>query len=91
MLRLGGTLDNVKKAYEGCGACNSFARARCTGKKLSPGKSCATAILNMIEKTVEEISTDQAKDEVKKKETDISDDLSTPKTRRQQQTQIHCR
>lgn len=55
MLRLGGTLDNVKKAYEGCGACNSFTRAKCNGKRLSPGKSCATAILNMIEKTVKEL------------------------------------
>lgn len=75
MLRLGGTLDNVKKAYEGCGACNSFTRARCSGKKLSPGKSCATAILNMIEKTIQEINNDQTKNEVEKKEVNMSDDL----------------
>lgn len=75
MLRLGGTLDNVKKAYEGCGACNSFTRARCSGKKLSPGKSCATAILNMIEKTIQEINNNQTKNEVEKKEVDTSDDL----------------
>lgn len=55
MLRLGGTLDNVKRAFDGCGACNSFTRAKCNGKKLSPGKSCATAILNMIETTLKEI------------------------------------
>lgn len=55
MLRLGGTLDNVKKAFDGCGACNSFTRAKSNGKKLSHGKSCATAILNMIELTVKEL------------------------------------
>lgn len=72
MLRLGGTLDNVKRAFNGCGACNSFTRAKCNGKKLSPGKSCATAILNMIETTLEEIKGERIEinlnKEVKKEE-----------------------
>ena len=55
MLRLGGTLDNVKKAFGGCGACNSFVRAREKGQKLSRGKSCPTAILNMVEEVVKEM------------------------------------
>ena len=48
MLRLGGNLDNIKKAFEGCATCSSFTRAKCQGKKLSPGKSCPTAILNAV-------------------------------------------
>ena len=48
MLRLGGTLDNIEKAYRGLGACPSFTRARERGEKLSKGKSCPSAILNAI-------------------------------------------
>ncbi|MGM9544190.1 MAG: hypothetical protein ACI3T9_04340 [Romboutsia timonensis] len=57
MLRLGGNLDNIEKAFKGCGACNSFTRAKCQGKKLSPGKSCPTAILNAIKDVIKEIQT----------------------------------
>ena len=66
MLRLGGTLDNVKKAFGGCGACNSFVRAREKGQKLSRGKSCPTAILNMVEEVVKEMEGEAV--EVSKKE-----------------------
>ena len=66
MLRLGGTLDNVKKAFGGCGACNSFVRAREKGQKLSKGKSCPTAILNMVEEVVKEMEGEAV--EVSKKE-----------------------
>lgn len=48
MLRLGGSLANIEKAFKGLGACNSFTRAKCSGKKVSKGKSCPTAILNEI-------------------------------------------
>ena len=48
MLRLGGTLDTIEKAYRGLGACPSFTRARERGEKLSKGKSCPSAILNAI-------------------------------------------
>ena len=57
MLRLGGNLYNIEKAFKGCGACNSFTRAKCQGKKLSPGKSCPTAILNAIKDVMKEIQT----------------------------------
>lgn len=55
MLRLGGTLDNVKKAFSGCGACNSFTRAKAKGKQLSKGKSCPTAILYAVEEAVKDL------------------------------------
>lgn len=55
MLRLGGNIYNIEKAFGGCGACNSFTRAKCKGQKLSPGKSCPTAILNMIKATEKEL------------------------------------
>ena len=48
MLRLGGSLANIEKAFRGLGACNSFARAKSKGKRVSKGKSCPTAILNEI-------------------------------------------
>lgn len=48
MLRLGGNIFNIEKAFEGLGACNSFIAARGKGKQLSKGSSCATAILNEI-------------------------------------------
>lgn len=54
MLRLGGTLENVKRAFSGCGACNSFTRAKAKGKQVSKGKSCPTAILYAVEEAVDE-------------------------------------
>ena len=55
MLRLGGTLDTIEKAYRGLGACPSFTRARERGEKLSKGKSCPSAILNVILETEKEL------------------------------------
>lgn len=48
MLRLGGKLSNIEKAFEGVGNCNSFVGKRVKGIKLSKGTSCGTAILNEI-------------------------------------------
>jgi len=48
MLRLGGNLDNIVKAFEGLGGCNSFVAQRAKGIKLNKGSSCGTAILNEI-------------------------------------------
>lgn len=56
MLRLGGNLDNIEKAFSGCGTCNSFTTARLKGKKLSKGRSCPTAILNAIKEVQDEIN-----------------------------------
>lgn len=48
ILRLGGNICNIEKAFRGIGACPSFATARAKGRKLSNGSSCGTAILNAI-------------------------------------------
>ena len=48
MLRLGGNIFNIEKAFEGVGGCNSFANKRAKGELLSKGDSCGTAILNCI-------------------------------------------
>lgn len=50
MLRLGGSLENVKKAFEGLEICPSFSNAKEKGKSLSPGTSCADCILKALQK-----------------------------------------
>lgn len=71
MLRLGGSLENITKAFKGCGVCNSFTRARSKGKELSKGSSCPTAILNAIKEVEEEYLNQNKK--IEKNET-IKDD-----------------
>lgn len=58
MLRLGGNIFNIEKAFEGLGACNSFVSQRAKGKELSKGTSCATAILNEIKAFLKEKEAD---------------------------------
>ena len=60
MLRLGGNIFNIEKAFEGLGACNSFVLQRAKGKQLSQGSSCATAILNEIKAFLKEQSVEVA-------------------------------
>ena len=48
MLRLGGSLQNIKCAFRGMGQCPSFVKARANGKHVSKGSSCPTAILNVL-------------------------------------------
>lgn len=60
MLRLGGSLYNIEKAFEGLGSCNSFVAQRVKGQKLSQGGSCGTAILNDIKKFLEEVNKAQS-------------------------------
>ena len=48
MLRLGGSLQNIKQAFRGMGQCPSFVKARANGKHVSKGSSCPTAILNVL-------------------------------------------
>ena len=55
MLRLGGTLKTIVQAYKGLGVCNSFTRARMNGKKISKGKSCPSAILNVVLETEQQL------------------------------------
>lgn len=48
MLRVGGNLQSLKKAYSGLGGCPSFASAKAKGKALSKGSACPLAILNTL-------------------------------------------
>lgn len=48
MLRLGGSIDNIKCAFRGLGVCPSYNGARIRGKEVSKGVSCPTAILNAL-------------------------------------------
>lgn len=54
MLRLGGNLMNIEKAFEGMGACNSFSTKRASGGRVSKGGSCGSAILNAIKDFIKE-------------------------------------
>jgi ribonucleoside-diphosphate reductase alpha chain len=54
MLRLGGNIFNIEKAFEGIGGCNSFISKRAKGEKLSFGSSCGTAILNELKRFLKE-------------------------------------
>jgi len=48
ILRLGGNIENIEKAFEGLGSCPSFSSARAKGKKLTRGNNCATAMYNVL-------------------------------------------
>ena len=55
MMRLGGTIFNIDKAFEGVGGCNSFTMSRAKGNQLSKGNNCGNAILFEIKKFLNEI------------------------------------
>jgi ribonucleotide reductase alpha subunit len=62
MLRLGGKLENIERAFEGVGVCNSFVGQRAKGVKLSKGSSCGTVILNEIKSFHSEMNTKEIKE-----------------------------
>lgn len=62
MLRLGGNIFNIEKAFEGVGGCNSFISRRVKGEKLNRGSSCGTAILNEIKTFLNEIKLEEKKE-----------------------------
>ena len=62
MLRLGGDLSNIKQAFRGCGVCPSFTAARKSGKKVSKGSSCATAIYNILEEVENDLKNERLKE-----------------------------
>lgn len=78
--RLGGSTENIEKAFEGIGGCNSFLQSRMKGNELSKGSSCATAILNIlkeIEKDLLNIEVDKITTQPntnKKEEKKLTDD-----------------
>ena len=54
IFRLGGNVNNIKKALRGVGSCPSFATARSKGAQLSKGNNCGCAIINEIEAFLKE-------------------------------------
>lgn len=63
MLRLGGNIFNIEKAFDGMGACNSFVGQRAKGVQLSKGGSCSIAILNEIKAYLKEMDVEETETE----------------------------
>ena len=61
MMRLGGTVYNLDKAFDGVGGCNSFVAARGKGQELSKGNNCGNAVLFEIKKFLQEMGVAPAK------------------------------
>lgn len=55
VLRYGGTIQSVEKAFSGISSCPSFASAKAKGKEISRGNYCGAAILNTIKDFLKEI------------------------------------
>lgn len=66
VLRLGGNLDNLEKAFRGIDPCNSFISARAKGRVLSKGTYCGNAILNCVKNFLEKQNVEE-KDDTKAK------------------------
>lgn len=79
-LRLGGSIENVEKAFSGVDACPSFASARAKGMQLSKGSYCGSAILNAVKDFLKEnnieVKTIKTKDKSVSKSNNI---VSKPK------------
>ena len=58
MLRLGGNIENIEKAFEGLEPCSSFVRERAKGNSLSSGSNCAMAMLKELQQFLWECSED---------------------------------
>lgn len=72
VLRLGGNLDNLEKAFRGIDPCNSFISARAKGRVLSKGTYCGNAILNCVKNFLEKQNVEEKEDDTKA-EKNISD------------------
>ena len=59
LLRVGGSLEQLEKAFSGIGACPSFAKARANGIELSRGNYCGMAIINEVKKFLKEVKGEQ--------------------------------
>ena len=70
LLRVGGSLEQLEKAFSGIGACPSFASARAKGITLSKGNYCGMTIINEVKKFLAEVNgAQQPKVNNKKEET----------------------
>lgn len=68
LLRVGGSLEQLEKAFSGIGACPSFASARAKGIELSKGNYCGMTIINEVKKFLKEVNGEQPNVINKKKE-----------------------
>jgi len=66
MLRLGGNIFNIEKAFNGTGGCNSFLLKRAKGEALSKGSSCGTAVLFEIKAFLKEKELGESTNTLKK-------------------------
>jgi ribonucleoside-diphosphate reductase alpha chain len=58
MLRLGGSINNIKKAFKGIGVCNSFSNARKSGQIVSKGNNCGDSMLRKLLEFKEDVDND---------------------------------
>ena len=69
LLRVGGNIEQLEKAFSGIGACPSFASARAKGIILSKGNYCGMTIINEVKAFLKEVEgKEQPKVENKKEE-----------------------
>ena len=68
LLRVGGDIEQLEKAFSGIGACPSFVSARAKGISLSKGNYCGMAIINEVKAFLSEINGEQPKVINKEKE-----------------------
>ena len=69
LLRVGGNIEQLEKAFSGIGACPSFASARAKGITLSKGNYCGMTIINEVKAFLKEVEgKEQPKVENKKEE-----------------------
>jgi ribonucleoside-diphosphate reductase alpha chain len=59
MMRLGGNINNIDRAFEGVGTCTSFVAARGKGRALSKGNNCGNAILFAIKEFLSEMEEEE--------------------------------
>jgi ribonucleoside-diphosphate reductase alpha chain len=68
LLRVGGSLEQLERAFSGIAPCPSFVSNRAKGIPLSKGNYCGMAIINEVKAFLESISESQPKVENKKNE-----------------------
>ena len=66
LLRVGGNIEQLEKAFSGIGVCPSFVSARAKGIPLSKGNYCGMAIINEVKTFLSEINGEQPKVQNKK-------------------------
>lgn len=68
LLRVGGSIEQLERAFSGIGVCPSFVSARAKGIPLSKGNYCGMAIINEVKAFLSEINGEQPKVINKEKE-----------------------